>query len=382
MVVYLVFKKYAFVDLLKSKYIKSDLNRFTLHLLFWFSCAVVMGIKIPVYDSYNYQVTLPERFYPNGSFDFFHFNDRLRGFSLTLISLILRKISTFLNIDNSVTTITFMAILFACITAILLPKLIKLIVPKSNEWLVSIALALFMLVFWRGYLQYLLSDIPSLFCYLIAIYLLLKPIKPYSAVIIGLFGGLAVNMRMAYLVGFICIACIFLYKTYQNKKGVGSKKRVLFSTVLLSLFMVGFLSISLPQLLINRNLLGSSSLFPVGISGGDEYVTPDGPIPLATGKLQIFQLSVGLGLQKYETRYEEGYEPKIFYMDKTGMDIVEKYLPLKDETSYLKLWLKEPINMTKINSQHVLNGFDLRYSSAYISSILAANSAGIRSDSL
>ena len=50
MVVYLVFKKYAFVDLLKSKYIKSDLNRFTLHLLFWFSCAVVMGIKIPVYD--------------------------------------------------------------------------------------------------------------------------------------------------------------------------------------------------------------------------------------------------------------------------------------------------------------------------------------------
>lgn len=339
------------------------------HLLFWTSCATYMGSKPPAFDSILYQVDTPKLFYVTGKFSFFNFDDKLHGYSLGFISLIFSKTASLLNISVSIIVMGFLVILFTAITSWLIPGIVKSVVPNTNTYILSIATALFMVLFWRGYLQYFLSDIPALVCFLIAVYLLLKPLNKIRTIGISLFGYLAINMRMAYIIGFGLIVIIYFINLYlSNREITNSKiklKKYIYSFLLL---LLGFIVVALPQLIINKNVSNKISIFPNSEFARPSYATSLGEIKVGSSALKIFQLSVGLGIQKYETRVEGNESANVPYMDKTGMEIVKEYLPIKNESDYLNIWFQEPIDMATINTRHILNGFDVKYPTAYINS--------------
>ena len=338
-----------------------------IHLLFWTSCAFYMGSKPPAFNSVLYQVDTPKLFYTTGKFSFFNFDDKLHGYSLGFISLIFTKTASLLNISISIAVI--LVVLFTVITSWLIPGIVKTIVPNANTIVVSTATALFMVLFWRGYLQYFLSDIPALVCFLIAVYLLLKPLNKIRTIGISLFGYLAINMRMAYIVGFGLIVLIYFINVYLSNREITNPKirikKFVYSSLLL---LLGFMIVALPQLIINKNVANRISVFPNSEFARPTYATSLGEIKVGSSALKIFQLSVGIGIQKYETRVEKNESANVPYLDKTGMEIVKRYLPIESESEYLNIWIQEPLDMATINTRHVLNGFDVKYPTAYINS--------------
>ena len=339
------------------------------HLFIWSIIGILVGTREPFQDAAYSNIIAPRSFYTNGHFELFSFKDNMRGYFLPFISICLRNIFDILHINFNIGMLLMNIVIFTTLSSILLPKLVKIIFENTNEIYISIPILIFMIIFYRGYISYMSTDFISTFLSLIAIILVLQKFTYLRLIAIGFLVSAAINIRVAFIFTLFVIIALLIWQQFKiwRSEKLGKSYLIKKLTITMLLFVIGFSTVSFSQVIINRNLEKSYSPFPLSrLSIPDNWASDNYVIPIKNSDLSIFQLSVGLGIQRFEGIHKLEGNPALFFHDKEGEKIIEKYLPISSLKEYISIWKNEPVSMTKINSRHILNGFDPNFSGPFL----------------
>lgn len=311
------------------------------------------------YDSGNYW-SLAEALYNKGNFSLLNYHDYLRGVWFPIILIIPLSVSSILHVDLIIIIRIFSALYIAFFSAYLIPFLIKRLFPEVSINLWKIVLFSFLIFyFWRDFFSYPLSDFPAIIFLIWSFYFLLFQ-KRYIIFFSGIALGLAISIRPIYSISFLPII-LFLYLKITQKT---LRKKLLYLCFNFSILIVGFLFISIPQIVVNVNMNNSYS--PMTQTQKSPY-----------GKnLYIQQLIWGVTIEKYETNVGTTYpSATVFFKNKIGEHIakVENAEKINSIGSYISFCLKRPIELVCIYSVHLFNGIDIKNYQAYVFNISYRN---------
>lgn len=212
-------------------------------------------------------------------------------------------------------------------------------------------------IFFRGLFIYTLSDVYALcfsFVSVIMLYDIIKNdeklhVKAIKSCILGLFLYGTYNIRTIYLV--FLIACCIVLTVWQliNKKYIQT-------VVTFACNFIGMAICSIPQYIVNYNLLGTRS-----------WKVP-------TEGLMLYQLQWGITADRYATYIgdSENYGTAgMFFVDKIGQAILEReqITELDSYGQLFKLVLRYPIDFIGIYMRHFLNMLYPIYPNQYIKDI-------------
>lgn len=307
---------------------------------------LVEGEKRLYYDAEAYWA-FSESFTSDGHFSLLNFGDPLRSYTLPLAYFLLRHVGGLVTDRDWLLIVFFNSALFALIGAVLSPRLASIAWPRLR-WSIPRRLALFglLLLFWRGYLSYPLSDFPALAAGLVAIVAISRPASAGWMTLAGASAALAFEIRPAYLLLFPALLALALWDWHSAGRA-GWVRRGL----CLALFLVAAAAVALPQSLVEHNRIGSYSPIPGG------------------GELASIQYTGGLQLQRYDTFV--GGEPsqaRMLYVDPhtTGILAGLEGGSVKSTGQYAEIVVQHPVTMLGVFLRHVVNGLDQRYSTPYI----------------
>jgi hypothetical protein len=312
--------------------------------------ALLQGGK-PLYaDAANYWA-LSETFVLRGHFSLLNFeNTGLRGYALPFAYHLIRGAGDVFTSNDSRIVVTFNAALFSLVGAVLAPQLARIAWPELY-WSVPrrLALSALILVFWRGYLSYPLSDFPALAAVLLALVAISSSKAPAWMLVAGVAAGLALNMRPAYLLLIPILVLLVAWDWFtQHQQSHTSYLRRASSIALL---VVGFALVSLPQSLSEHQRFGSYSPIP----GGSELVS--------------LQYTQGLELQRYDTFVSETRGPeRMLYADPHTRAIVAglEGRQVTGTGEYAEIIAEHPLSMAGVFLRHAVNGLDQRYATPYV----------------
>jgi len=291
--------------------------------------------------------SLADRFQTEGHFSLLSYDNPIRGYSLPLLNDFLKAISSWLDI-GSVTIIEFFgALLAATLAVILLPRLAKALFSNADtHWTRILLLNALVFLFWRGHLNYPLSDFPAAVAAVAGLLgLLRRTAAGYLVAGIGI--GLATNIRPAYfpalVVALVAAAAVPL-----------KPWRLPTRSAFVGLILLGALIASAPQMLINHRHSGTWSPF---VSG--------------TSDLTHARLTGGLLIQRTETYVGPPTQyprPLVNYLDPFGIKVrnAEHVSKITSDGQYLRIALRHPVFMTLSYALHTFNGFDVRYPTPYV----------------
>lgn len=324
--------------------------------------ALLQGEKIFYYDAHAYWA-LSETFVKDGHFSILNFeNTGIRGYALPLIFHIADLTGSVATESNSEIVMAFNAGVFALIGTILAPAFAQVVWPASR-WGVSrrLALSAVILVFWRGYLNFPLSDFPALAAALIALIAISHPRSPAWMLVAGATTGLALNFRPAYLL-LIPVLLVLLAWDWLNQRET-RRTSTLQSAACLGMLLLGFVTVSLPQSLSQHQIFGSYSPLPGG------------------GELAGLQYTEGLKLQRYESFVGGGLaEARMAYLDHHTDSIVAELDNgrIDDTGEYLEVVVQHPMTMAGVFLRHAINGLDQRYTTPYVEQIASDENRPLR----
>lgn len=302
------------------------------------------------YDSGGYW-NLSKVFTAGGGFDLFAFEDPTRGYAFPLFLLIWSTLTDFVLSDVALVKV-LNSLLFALIPCVLAPAFVRTAFPERdlNLWH-RLGLAALLIVSWRGSLDVPLTDVPALALAVTAIVLAGRA-SPLALLGAGLATSLAIGFRPAYVLLAPAIIAIAIWRWRQ-----GELRRPALGVALLVIAMA---LVALPQTLINHRHFDSVS-----------------PIPGAGANLSTFQLSVGLSMQRYDTNVGPNYPPWMKYLDGGTESITGgvDYYEVKSYGEYFSLFLDHPVTLMRAWGRRVINGFDQRYASVYVTDITAKDRA-------
>lgn len=324
---------------------------FWLILLF----ALYAGAKPFVYDAQAYW-NLGDYFYWNG-FSLLNWQDPVRGYLLPLINrAVLREVALDLALGDQAVVKAFNALLFALVATMLAPRFARLVWP-SHVWSVGrrLTLALALVVFWGGYLNFPLSDFPALAAALAAVVAAGGRPSLLGAAAVGVATAVAVNARPAYVLLVPAVLLLTGWRWWRAPKAPTGMRHGLAGCAAL---LAGLVIVSLPQSLSAQRHFDTWS-----------------PIPGAAFDLGGFQLSTGLKLQRYDTyvgppgdwpsasmNYIDGSTAKLRSELENGE--ADGY------ARYLQLVAENPLTMAGVFARRIVNGFDQRESTPYIEELL------------
>jgi hypothetical protein len=315
--------------------------------------ALIQGPKPFDGDSGNYWA-LAETFTHNGHFSLLNFESPVRGYALPLMIYVLRLVGEGVHWTQSSIAKLFNVALFALIGAVLAPRLAEIMWPQQRwNLLRRLGLTALLLVFWSGDLSYPLSDFPGLALALLTLVLIARPDAPWRMLLAGAIAGVAVDVRPAYL-PFAPMLVVIVALTWREQRGTRhapAAQRLL----CMCLLVAGFAAASLPQSLSSHRHYDTWSFLP----GGPAHLTEE-------------QLTDGIALQRYDTFMEPTVNAfPMYYFDATGLRLLAKQPgeAIKSSGQYAEVLVEHPITMAGLISRHVLNGLDMRYSTAYVEHI-------------
>lgn len=311
--------------------------------------ALLQGEKAFFADSANYW-ELSETFVRQGHFSLLNFaNTGLRGYALPLTYHFLRSIGGIFTNSDSQMVMVFNATLFSLIGTVLAPRLGRIAWP-STHWgvLRRLALSGIILVFWRGYLSYPLSDFPALAMALLALIAISAPNSPSWMFVAGVTSGLAMDFRPAYLLLVPIMILFLLWDWYQQRREprVSIPRRAF----CFALLVAGLLVVSLPQSLSQHQRFGNYNPIP----GGSE--------------LASVQYNEGLEYQRLDALLGGDTQALMTYTDPHTADIVASLDSgrVTGTGEYLEIIAGHPLVMAGVFLRHLVNGLDQRYSTPYV----------------
>jgi hypothetical protein len=312
--------------------------------------AALQGEQPFYYDSGNYWA-LSETFVKDGHFSLLNFeNSDLRGYALPLVYFAIRNAGEFLGSSDAVTVMFFNAAIFALIGAVLAPRLAQVIWPAARfgVWR-RLALCALLMVFWRGYLNYPLSDFPALAAALLALCAVGSSRSAPSLAVAGASAALAMEIRPAF---FLLIPAVILFALWSWRQEGSSLDRTWLARAAAMAAAIAIV------------------LLPQSLAQHEHF---DGYTPVPGGsKLVGLQYTVGLLLQRYDT-YVGGKEDEaqMNYLDLDTEGIIEGLDngEVKDTGEYAKLIAENPVTMAGVFVRHLFNGLDARYTTPYVGEI-------------
>jgi hypothetical protein len=305
----------------------------------------------PFYGDSGLYWTLAGTFTHDGHFSLFGFESPIRGYVLPLTIHVLRTLGEEgLGWTASSLAKLLNVTLFALIGGVLAPQLAEIIWPQHSWGLLRrLALTALLLAFWSGDLSYPLSDFPGLTLGLMTLVLIARSDAPALMLLAGLTAGAAVDIRPAYLV-FVPTLFVTVALNWREQRGAphaSAARRIL----CVALLILGFVGASLPQSLISHRHFGTWSFLP----GGPAHLTDE-------------QLSSSILLRRYDTYAQppDNAYP-VFYYDVEGEHILRSQgTDVTSTENFLEIISEHPGFMAGIAAQHLINGLDARYSTAYI----------------
>lgn len=321
---------------------------FAILLLACLAIGAIQGTK-PFYSDAGYYWELSETFDYNGSFSFEHYQYfGIRGYSVPLTLYLVREVLGVVGLGPEAVVLVLNSVLFALIGGVLGPGLAEAAWPQRRWGLARrLLLGAVFLVFWRGYLNYPLSDFPALSGALLALFAVSRLDSPLWLGVGGLGAAYAFNARPAYL---LLIPLVALVVAWNLWKGDGrppptSGRRLLCCGA----FVLGLAIVTVPQMKLENLWDGGWS-----------------PVPGGTG-LAGLQYTEGLKLQRYET-FVGGPHPRMEYLDPHTDSIVAGLDEnrVKSTGQYLEIFASHPLTIAGVFLRHVVNGLDERYSTPYV----------------
>jgi hypothetical protein len=323
--------------------------------------ALLLGLKTFYYDSGGYWI-LGTTYIRNGHFSLLNFESSLRGYLLPLIDHGLQGLAVAFRWNPSSFAKLFNVLSFALIGTVLGPRLAEITWPRWR-WGIGRRLALMalLLIFWKGYLPYPLSDFPAFTLALLALVSIDRVESPGWMLLGGLASAAAIDMRPSYLLlaPILVVLIVWAWLKGRSRENPSVRWRVLCG----GLFLVGFFVISLPQSLSSHRYFHTWSF-----------------VPGSAAHLTTIQFDEGLHLQRYETYVGSNLSPRMLYEDPTGTKLL---LEQKDQTvsstsQYLGLVASHPLTMAGVFIRHIVNGLDQRYSTPYVSHLSTGSNRWLR----
>jgi len=305
------------------------------------------------YDSLAYW-NLGGSFVRDGTFSLLNFDDPTRGYLWPVTMLALSELAHGLEWTASSLITIFNAVVFALIATVLAPALANLAWPEQRWGLWRrLGMAALVLVFWRSYLNFPLTDFPALAAALVALLATARSESPGWMLVTGVASAAAINMRPAYIVLIPAVLCLVAMAWWRQR---GAPRLSVGRLVLCGLLLVlGFTVISLPQSLSTHRHHDRWSF-----------------VPGAAGGLSSLQFTEGMRLQRYETFVGSGQPgPSMRYADRTGERILQQRgdATIDNVREYLGVVASHPLDIGGVFARHVINGFDQRYSTPYVENL-------------
>ena len=311
------------------------------------------GYATLYYDAEQYW-QFGDAFFKDGEFSFLNYNIPLRGYLFPFLHLLLSKTA---DVQPIVLTRIAGAFYAALLFGVAVPFTWRAVKPHSKQhWVQHVIFTVLGFVFWRDYFNFSLTDFPAFLMLLLSILLVFRKPGVVAALVAGMFLSAAVNFRPIYIVSVpFVVSALFLVKNNTSL----IRKFINFSVV-----VVGFLLISLPQLIINIHHYDLYS--PLVEAKYDENAK----------SLYLQQLEWGVVMQKYETNVGTDYpSPRLIYNDPVGKAILtqDNIQEVKDYNEYLQLVYKHPVAFAGMYFRHLFNGLDLQYATPYIREVMPYN---------
>ena len=309
--------------------------------------ALIQGAKPFYYDSLNYWM-LGETFTVHGSFSLLISSSPLRGYLLPLIDHGLQGIAVAFGWRASTSAKIFNVFVFALIGAVLAPQLAEISWPEKRwgMWR-RLALVLFLVVFWSGFLNFPLSDFPALMMVLIALVAIARYPKPGWVLLAGLATGAAIDMRPADELLAPIVVALGVWRYIELRKDIHVRRQAL----CLALLVTGFLAVSLPQSLSAHRYYDTWSF-----------------VPGTAAHLESLQLTAGLRVQRVGGYVGVGHPPLMEYEDPAGAALLNEQTghTITGLGQYFHLIVSHPLTMGGVFVRHLINGLDQRYSTPYV----------------
>ena len=311
--------------------------------------ALLEGEKQFLFDSAEYW-GLSETFVHHGNFSLLSFESTgIRGYALPLTYHILRDVLGPFTNSSPQMVMVFNAALFALVGAVLAPQFARIAWPDIHWGLFRrLALCSLLIVFWRGYLSYPLSDFPALAAALLALIAVSYVDSPSWMLVAGLASGLAMNYRPAYVLLVPILIALFAWERFRlHEASQGSHFRF---AACGALFVVGLAAVALPQSLSQHRSSGSYSPIPGG------------------NKLASVQYNEGLAYQRLDVWVGPSVNTVMAYTDPHTEDILVERSgrPIEGTGDYLRLITEHPVTMAGVFLRHVVNALDQRFPTPYV----------------
>lgn len=210
--------------------------------------AALAGDKQFYFDSQAYW-DLPAHFTRDGHWSLLNLDNQLRGYVPALLYGGVADIARFLGISAAAAVRIFNSLLFALIGTVLVPKLAGVAFPRVSFGLGRrLVVTALILVSWRGYLAFPLSDFPALTAALVSLIAVARSRAPAALFVAGLAAGCAIDIRPAYLLLAPMLVVIALLNWRAAEVRVPRMRRIALTGVLLA----GLAVILVPQSLITH----------------------------------------------------------------------------------------------------------------------------------
>lgn len=333
------------------------------------------------YDSAVYW-SLASSFDADGTqqFSFYNFQNQLRGYLLPLLYypavLLTRYVFT---TDAMVAPKLFGALQAGLLFGIIIPLLWQRVTGLGISFLRRVVFILLCFALWRDHFNFVLTDFPGLLALTTGILLAYGPRPLWYALGVGMFSAAALYIRPVY-----SITAPFLFALLWQQSSVAAGRAVSLSvSTRLGLFVIGWVLVGLPQLLINKHNFQSSSFLVR--SETNEYQVQ------GTKNLYLWHLNAGVLMQRYETNVGKDYaEPQMVFGDRVGHAMHLRnggaaqasflnYIRyggfiLDSYPAYMRFVGQQPLDMMALYARHFFNGLDVLYTSPYVSKVHSSTS--------
>jgi hypothetical protein len=279
--------------------------------------------------------------------------DGLRGYTTGLIFVpaVLINRSTTLSIELAL--LVEMSVIMAIVGWLVLPILASRVLARPPKIQDRVAASVLLWLLWGGYASAALTDVPALLLLLSAVLVYWKSDRIMPLVAVGFLGGLAYNLRPAYVLvtfGFVLLAVLDGSGAPRLR---GSRGALVLAGIIVALAPQGFI-----------NAMNGASGLP--------------PVPPLTGGLVAFQIESGLRYQRYETSLDPSFpSPQLLACDPGGQRLLVNSGVGAPHTipEYAAILATDPVQGAALVARRIENGVWLDERSPYVLSRSSRNDA-------